>query len=353
MFGRYDVAFQSGREPERRSRTDFLSGNSLNTLHGRGILVNKTGGHGLPVEQLASSAGWSWNIGNSLRQITKSAVPFPEHANDFDTTKFKRFDAKRTGWVDPVEMKREEDARNELVVDLAMSLDVYSMEPFHKDTIRRDVNDSEFVEEATNMLSKTTLRASEPSKIEYGFLRALPINQIPGEELTPIDDRDKEDGSVEPLGVRLLLQEWPLGEDPSNYTYEDPYGPSTQSSISWTQQTANTSSTGRPAGTSSRPFVSSTTGMNSVPVISTSVAAPPKLLDSSMLSNKPVPAVVSKQADRWNSQPNDNPTAFSDQWPESSQSQGRAIPSTQPVPGPFGRRQGFDGKKKPKRVGGF
>lgn len=217
---------------------------------------------------------------------------------------------------DGVSMRRETSAREQLVLDLALSKDVYSARPLaqlHPLTAR---------EGAPNTITRPVERSysDEPAEVKFGYFR--PIRKAGADHYA--DKEEQDQGVSSPLGVRLLLAEWELGTDPKDYAYRDPYGV---------------------ADMDAQP----------IPQHRKLSAAPQITQKKQIVLQRPPPVVAAAPAVR-----------IAERAPAMVQSQmvqpepscdpfvNGQMASTQVLPGPFGGRPGAGGKKPArKRVGGF
>ena len=118
---------------------------------------------------------------------------------------------------------KEEGLIEEVALDLALSMDVFSAVPLvaHSPPSKDSSNDDE-LGRATQALSITDDSLGSAPPVVFNFLRPrYAITNAPGHD----EGRDKEgSGTVDlPLGVRQLLACWKLGEDPSQFRFRNPY----------------------------------------------------------------------------------------------------------------------------------
>jgi hypothetical protein len=110
-------------------------------------------------------------------------------------------------------LRQESEAREELALDLGLSIDVFSPQPISKPAI-------DILSRAAEAMSL----ADEPPLIHFGYLR--PISKRAADHYAKGDPEPGEASEAElttPLGVRLLLKEWETGTNPRDYIYKDPY----------------------------------------------------------------------------------------------------------------------------------
>lgn len=103
-------------------------------------------------------------------------------------------------------LRRESEAREQLIVDLGLSNDVFSAQPFPAASM-----DDHQLESMTEALSL----GSDPASVNFSYLR--PIARSSVDHYTK---EEKEEVKI-PVGVRLLLQDWATGADPEDYVYQE------------------------------------------------------------------------------------------------------------------------------------
>ena len=132
-------------------------------------------------------------------------------------------------------LKLENDACEQLALDLGMTSHVYTSKRFSKpDTtpLEQAQTFEDVVEDMSLATGALSINASGPPPVHFGFLTpntASPSDHSPN--FGPEKPRAPQPGEAEqiPLGVRLLMDEWKVGEDPKDYKYFDPYGDDTSS----------------------------------------------------------------------------------------------------------------------------
>lgn len=257
----------------------------------------------------------------------------------------------------PVADHKETMAREQLALDLALSMDVYSFTNI-KSTLPRQGQGtsraSELEQEASALLTKATeqlsLSQKEPPPVSFSYLR--PVNKDGKshyKERTPVPEplTEEEDQDVEmPLGVRLLLSEWTIGDNPREYKYVDPYdldGVEAQSQFHSQLQAERRARMRRAAIKDSDDATQRPTQSQAPPTI---VAA--KTLASTQPAKAPTIARSRSQI---------QPTFGSSQLTLVNETPSSQPPmmNTQVLPGPFGGRPAATAKKKStkKRIGGF
>ena len=130
-------------------------------------------------------------------------------------------------------LKLENDACEQLALDLGMASHVYTSKRFSKPDTTPLEQARTFEDVVADMSLATgalSINASGPPPVHFGFL--TPITASPSDRspnFGPEKPRTPQSGDAEPipLGVRLLIDEWEVGEDPKDYKYFDPYGDDT------------------------------------------------------------------------------------------------------------------------------
>lgn len=208
----------------------------------------------------------------------------------------------------------EQDACEQLSMDLALASDIYLDAPIFK------AAEANALEAMTQALSI----GDGPPPIRFGYLRPIEKTRsyYGGEPQTA-------DGPEMPLGVRLLLKDWDSG-NPDDYLYQDPYDTSPS------------------AKTLIQPMKQEPT--QTLPV---KFQRPPQVLASNTVSAAP-PELHKKLASKALSQdrypPSGNEIRISQSTTISAQD---LAVSTQIMPGPYGGRPGPKKKPTKKRLGGF
>ncbi|KAI5121668.1 hypothetical protein M0805_002744 [Coniferiporia weirii] len=352
----FDVAFGSGEEPLHEARADFLTGTILDSA--RGHRARNQGR--IPVASVAEKAAWHTNIQETLSRISprvfKSEPVPPEKLDPYHVSREED---------SPEADRRESEAREQLALDLALSMDVYSATPFRSSKPREASPSTELQESAllTRAAEQLSLSQKEPPPVTFSYHRPV-VNDgwkhyknsgaAPrAHEAEPqAEDEDKE---VEiPLGVRLLLSEWDVDDDPYKYEYVDPYDVEGLGHDS--QQPSQSGSRGK-AQHRRQQGGASVSGPGAALPPPTQSQAPPTIIAAKSLAltqsrstgSLPQPSLARREDPRVQTQPRFGLTQAETE-PQSSQPM--AMANTQVLPGPFGGRQG---PKKPakKRMGGF
>ncbi|KDQ61038.1 hypothetical protein JAAARDRAFT_204806 [Jaapia argillacea MUCL 33604] len=330
----FDVTYRTGDEPTQSSRSDFFTQTPLNSHEGFRALVTGR----IPQKELSRRAAWHHDITSILQRFTPQLSRTPQET--FQNLEVYKLAAD--GRRPPASLRRETDAQEQLTVDLSLSTDVFSSRPFVTPSPPSD-DDVETMSRAAEAMS---LVDGEPPPIQFGYLR--PVHKAKAGHYARENEIGITDAGM-PQGVRLLLKEWDIGDNPQEYSYEDPYDVIAAApglARDRTQAPSSLLPRGEkepPAGTQRPPTIFATK----------SRAPPPIAASQSAMARLPVTVAQTQEAPVSRPLPNfgSQPTITK---PGTNMSQDMIIPSTQVLPGPFGGRP-QPGKKKPakKRVGGF
>ena len=162
----------------------------------------------IPIQKITQNAPWQPDLSASLNILD------PETPSDFQALECSQQFVLESS-IDAT-AKLESEACEQLVLDLALSRDVFAPRNCKAPTDEDGLDLLGTMSRATEALSLD----DEPAPIHLGFLH--PKTQAP----SSYSGAQRQQSSKEldgPLGVRLLLREWETGSDPSEYTYEDPY----------------------------------------------------------------------------------------------------------------------------------
>lgn len=273
-----------------------------------------------------------------------------------DTEKLDLYEVVREE-ENPVADHKETMAREQLALDLALSMDVHS-----PTTIKCKLSGQgqvsaqaiELEQEPSALLTKATeqlsLSQKEPPPVSFSYLR--PVNKDGKshyKERTPVPEplTEEEDQDVEmPLGVRLLLSEWTVGDNPQEFNYVDPYdldGTEAQSQFHSQLQAERRGRMRRAVTEDSNDATQRPTQSQAPPTI---VAA--KTLASTQPAKVPT---IARSKTQIQSTFGSSQLTVVNETPSSQP----LMMNTQVLPGPFGGRPAATAKKKPvkKRIGGF
>ena len=276
----------------------------------------------VPQETLIKGAAWHVNLGPVLQRFV------PDIAEDVQTIvdRLHRYDLIMDDYRSGSSLRRESESREQLAVDLALSTDVYSAQPFTNAKGETDVSEDEKFDTMSQAAEAMTLSDMTLPSAHFGYLTPSMAHNT--------QDTESTKGLALPPGVHLLLSEWTAGTDPHEYAYRDPYDDQQPGVTTFIHPT---------------PIRRRATQSQS---IATAAAAPPIVA-----SSRPAPHIVISS-----SQPVTRRRAGSVVDPDrvglDIQSDSFApLVSTQVVPGPFGGRPPTVRKKAvapgKKRVGGF
>ncbi|KAG8217857.1 hypothetical protein J3R82DRAFT_6023 [Butyriboletus roseoflavus] len=320
MLTTFDVI--SGIEDVNKdtSHTDFLAGGNIDSKQAFDALM---GGH-LAIQKLAGHAQWHYNIQDT-------SIPGLIY-HPVDCSALHEY-LKELNLVPGIErndtsVRRETEAREQLVLDLALSNDVYSARP------RPFTKPHSFAAgEATPNTMAHPMEMSyseEPPEVKFGYFR--PIRKSGADHYAKDRDSGQDPDVSSSLGVRLLLAEWDLGTDPRDYTYRDPYGLSdidAQHIPEYRRLPAALPMTQKKQIPPQRP-----------PLV-VAAAAQPSVVHTAERAPPTVESQIVQRTHSQHSEPGFD--AFSQ----------ALMASTQTLPGPFGGRPGVGKKPTKKRIGGF
>ncbi|KAF8077862.1 hypothetical protein FPV67DRAFT_1443423 [Lyophyllum atratum] len=198
MLTTSDVVLQAGEEPIHLARADFLSESIINSTRGYRAMAQGR----LSPEKLVKGASWHYNIAPILRRFD------PTPADDIQscTKALSIYDLAEDPERPAQSLRYEKEAREQLALDLALSTDVFSTQPFSKSS------DEGLGLEA---MTKTLSLAGEPPALEFGYLRPRPTKYYN-------KDEEKEEFAAS-MGIRSLLKEWEIGADPEDAVFVDHY----------------------------------------------------------------------------------------------------------------------------------
>lgn len=317
---RNDITCRLGDDPSDVHRADFLTPNPITGK--RGYRAWKQG----RINPQQVSCGSSWNF--DLTEILKSSTP--DFSDDVEAMMNNLqshnllLDDNRTR----ESLKLENDACEQLALDLGMSSQVYASKTFSRqDSVppRQVLTFEDTVVEVSLATGALSINVPGPPPVHFGFLTPITTG-LADDDSTNVGSEIEAD--LVPLGVRLLLDEWRVGEDPKGYNYLDPYGGDGSSQTGVERELWNQS---QPTDLFPQ--------LNPPTVVT--ARAPPLVA--------PTITTVSKEREGTplgGGHTQDNPLQTQ------GSSQDVAMASTQVEPGKFGDRKSGQ-KKRQKRVGGF
>lgn len=254
----------------------------------------------LPTETLVKGAPWHYNIAPIIGHFDESTV------GDIHTVseRLRDFDLSPESDVLVQASRRQNKAREQLALDLALSKDIFSPKPFSQS-------------------SQPPADEGSSSSVHFHYLQPMPKRDYYSKDA---QEQEEEDNISLPLGVGMLLDEWNVGADPEKYVFNDAYGIDAESNREARPQRRRMSAQSQATPPPPSSFQPETQLPPSIVVVP---ATQPAILPPSVLGVESQMAQIVEP-----------------------QSQG-LMTSTQVLPGPFGGRP--TGKKKPakKRLGGF
>ncbi|KAF8965245.1 hypothetical protein BDZ97DRAFT_1659285 [Flammula alnicola] len=199
MLTTYDIAFCAGDEPGNASRADFLTESIVKSK--RGYRAFKQG----RLSPQLVKAPWHCSIAPVLQRLDKEFQSDPLQLMDYLEKFNLSYDDDHSSKV----REYEQDSCQQLILDLALSSDVYS----ETSILKRGE-----VDQTLEVMTEALSLGDEPPPIEFAYLKPLEKSStVPaGGERKPPESPDI------PIGVRLLLQGWDAA-DPEDYIYQDPY----------------------------------------------------------------------------------------------------------------------------------
>jgi hypothetical protein len=243
---------------------------------------------------------------------------------------------------DDAKDRAELEARQQLALDVFLASDVFAARPVDASAAARDKDMKP--DDALETMSLATMALSlgdgELPPTRFSVLRPDFRRGGAGTSATSTSEDVAEE--PEPTGIRHLLAEWRLGEDPGAYEYPD--------------LLLGSLAPGRPpAGRQGRAPDGTTTGPSQrPPAIAVRREQPPSIVPAS----QPMPSTLPlAHAIQFVNPAISRAAAPATQLPPQSQSQPKAkapIPSTQVLPGRYGGRPEIArNKAAKKRLGGF
>lgn len=320
MLTLFDAAFRSGLQPTQASRADFLTQSIINSKRGYRALVEDR----LSARCIMKGAAWHHNITPTINHLGLSVADnirsCAEALHRYDLTIDPERDVRSVRW--------ENEAREQLALDLALSVDVFSEQPF-----------SAFPDESSELeaMTKTLSLASESPGVNFGYLRPF-LKSSAGHYRTTTE----EDEVVSFSGVRALLKDWVVGTDPYIPSGMD-HSDGKKLSDSGTLPSAGEA--GRNAKASQGFQVSS---YQRPPLVVASTIVPPSQIQGSVRGTTVEQSQVPGLPRRFGLE--SQPMPIGPEPPESSQEH---TINTQILLGPYGGRPSLGKKMGKKRLGGF
>ncbi|CCA69659.1 hypothetical protein PIIN_03598 [Serendipita indica DSM 11827] len=307
-----ELVLSAGSDPTRIPRAAFLNRTHLSSHYGHAVFHQNL----LPsVAMLAEGAAWSYDLRNTFNRIEVAAKGNDEPSSGRSSV--------------------ERMAKNQLELDLHLSSYVFSQQPLRAPTTRQITSTHGSLEQATASLSITD---DPPPPVEFFFLNPKLSGAEEGSRSTHPTILDEDEPSI---GLRRLLAEWPIGEDPDLYNYisplADPMAYESGNSRRMARPRSQPEANPYPSQTLAAPPKIGMSQLHSLPKVNTTVLHGKSRIGgltlgpvrSSSPQAQPLPAVLSQIVKE------------------------DALSSTQVLPGKFGGRPRAAGKKPKKHIGGF
>lgn len=316
----------------RRGRSSFLSGTDL---HGP-LLTHHIHPDDIPVQFMSNSALWHQNHHKTLQNLDPYFPPDLTNLASY-LSRFNTVGSAERPLPENV-LRVQQKACECLALDFQLSLDIFSWRGFQS-TITSSESDSpqESLEPSPSQPDSIVANHTRPPPpVAFSFLRPA----FSETEKTDVSDREQP----VPMGVRLLLQEWTVGNNPRSYQYKDPYA-AREASDDESDSELLASGKARDRGAKSKMKL----GVSGV-IPALQASQPPRIMSSQTQTQPPAFLQRARSLER-----DLAPPRFGTQLPASQKQSGfsqELLPATQPVAGPFASRA--NGAKKPKkRTGGF
>jgi len=328
-LSRNDIACRLGDDPPDTNGADFLTPNPI--AGKRGYRAWKQGR--INPQDLSRGSNWDFDLTGVLKSSTPDFSDDVEEVMDRLQSHNLLLGDNRT----KASLKLENDACEQLALDLGMASHVYTSKYFSKPDpgpLDRAQTFEDVMADMSLATGVLSINVSGPPPVHFGFLTPVaagPMDRDPS--VGPEGPRTHQTGETElvPLGVRSLMDEWKVGEDPKEYKYFDPYGDDLSSIAEPKRRTDMESTPGRNA--QSQPM-ELTFQLNPPTVVAARI--PPLVAPSRAVEKTPVGGGFTQE----------NPLQAQ------GSSQDVVAVSTQVEPGKFGDRKTVQ-KKRQKRVGGF
>ena len=182
---RYEGLVRAGNDPDEVTRADFFVEGGIHSREGYNAVAQGR----LSAKEFMKNASWCYSVGETI------ALFDPDFSKDIMQCRegLRRYDlvAEPTRSVESIE--QEQDAQEQLALDLALSVDVFSQQGFLKPS------------DELESMAKTLSLAEEPRLVEFGYFRPVAGSSRHGEE-------EREEG-LRSAGVRSLLKSWKTGVD--------------------------------------------------------------------------------------------------------------------------------------------
>ena len=332
-FSRNDIACRLGDDPPDTNRADFLTPNPISGK--RGYRAWKQGR--INPQDLSQGSNWDFDLTGILKSSTPDCSDDIEEVMDGLQSHNLLLGDNRT----KASLKLENDACEQLALDLGMASHVYTSKSFSKPDpvpLDRAQTFEDVMADMSLAAGALSINVSGPPPVHFGFLTPVPAGPMGrSPSVGPEGPRTPQIGETElvPLGVRLLIDEWKVGEDPKDYKYFDSYNDDTSSLAEPKRRAEMESAPGRNARSQPTELA-----FQSNPPTVVAARVPPLVAPSKTVVREREKTPVGG--------------GFTQENPLQAQgsSQDVMAVSTQVEPGKFGDRKAVQ-KKRQKRVGGF
>ncbi|KAG1772809.1 hypothetical protein EDD22DRAFT_976463 [Suillus occidentalis] len=325
MLTLYDVCLGADEEREEASRADFLAGGIINSNQGYKILVRNK----LPVKEITSGAAWSCDFKPFLRRVGLGRV---DHWQEMYGA-LESFSLSYSNDDPGSFVQQEEESREQLILDLALSSTVFSAQPVSMPAAPFRIDDVENM----SLAAKALTLDDELPEIQFGYLcpySKLGVNHYPdaSRDKDAVAEPAQDADFCSPLGVRLLLREWDVGTDVESYAYNDPYNTKGDDLIAPSQERA----------------------LYTAPNATVTTSQGPPLIVAGFESRPPPIHVARNHWGNFGTQPQgfalQTTGIQQESYPEPSQPSQELMTSTQVLPGPYGGRNAPNKKLVKKRL---
>ncbi|KAF8911009.1 hypothetical protein CPB84DRAFT_1763121 [Gymnopilus junonius] len=180
MLTTYDIAYRAGAEPHSTSRADFLTESLVNSKRGyRALKQGRLFPH-------LVKAQWHRTILPTLRKLDKHFPVDPIQSMEYA----QRFNLTDTEGRPTTCRQYEQEACEQLTLDLTLASDIFSDTPFSR------------LGQTLEVMTEALSLGDEPPPVEFEYLKPQKkfAATVPGD--------GKSDAPELPMGVRLLLKEW-------------------------------------------------------------------------------------------------------------------------------------------------
>jgi hypothetical protein len=311
------------------SRADFLTKCDINCKEGYLALIQNR----IPRQSVVHNAPWHYDLTPIINKLDSEVPKDPQalvdHLRQYDLAS----DAATSSRI-------QSDAREQLVLDLALSTDIFSSRPCVR-PMKENLDALETMSRATEAMSLV----DEPPPVHLGYLRSKPIDAT--DSHSSAQSRTASPASQEldsPMGVRLLLKEWEVGTDPREYTYDDPYNESNSDAVYIPR------SRGIESSTQTTQKIMPTQSQRPPLVIASKSLIPPTMSATGVPARQRLPIQSQGLTDK---APLFRTGSQTTRDPGNGVSSQDFMTSTQILPGPHGGQQPIKKKAAKRRLGGF